>query len=59
MGRYKIVALSYHICWQMVKKKFFLFCPPGGRQSYSLFRMIFPLMVLGSSSLNTTMRGYL
>ena len=29
------------------------------KKHHSLFRMIFPLMVLGSSSRNTTMRGYL
>ncbi len=29
------------------------------KKYHSLFRMIFPLMVLGSSSRNTTMRGYL
>ena len=29
------------------------------RRYHSLFRMIFPLMVLGSSSLNSTIRGYL
>lgn len=60
MGRYSIAVPSYHITLEKVKRKFFFFAALAGRNKlYSLFRMIFPLMVLGSSSLNTTIRGYL